>query len=71
MIPHIIRCDGIDLCTIVQESLAALPIGLHFSYIFDPIPMLKRVQIQEGSQLESCYTLGTSLWEFLGVVIFI
>ena len=71
MILHIIRCDGIDLCTTVQESLTTLPVDLHFSYIFDPIPMLEGVQIQEGSLLESCYALGTSSWGFLCAVIFI
>ena len=70
MILHIIRCDGIDLHAIVQESLAALPIDLHFGYIFDSMPMLKGVWIQEGSLLGSCYTLETSSWGFLGIVTF-
>ena len=61
MILHIIRCDGIDFCAIVQESLTAFPVDLHFSYIFDPVPMLEGFQIQEGSLLGSCYASGTSL----------
>ena len=65
------RHDGIDLCTIAQESHAALPIDLQFGHVFNPMPMLKGVWIQEGSLCESCYALGTSSWGFLGVIIFI
>ena len=43
VILHIIRHDGIDLCVIVQERHTALPGDLHFSYIFNPMPMLKGV----------------------------
>ena len=71
VILHIIRCDGIDLCIIVQENHAALPIDLHFGHIFDHMPMLKGVWIQEGSLCGLCYALETSSWGFLGVVIFI
>ena len=68
---HIIRHGGIDLHAIIQESHAALSVDLHFGYIFDPIPMLKGVWIQEGSLHELSYALGTSSQGFLGIVIFV
>ena len=64
VIPHIIRHDSIDLHAIVQESHAALSVGLHYSYIFNPV-------IEEGSLLGSYYALETSSLGFLGIVIFI
>ena len=68
---YIIRHDGIDLYTIIQESHAALPIDLHFGYVIDPVPMLKGVWIQEGSLCELSYALGTSSWGFLGIIILV
>ena len=67
---HIIRHDGIDLHAIVQESHAVLPIDLHFGIVFDPVPMLKGIWIQEGSLCELFYDLETSSWGFLGIIIF-
>ena len=49
MIAYIPWHDGIYLGTIVQEGYATFPIYLHFSYILNPVPSLKRVWIQEGS----------------------
>ena len=69
MITYIFRHDGVDLGAIVQESHTTLTIYIHFSYVFDPMPMLKGVQIQEGSLLgglclENLY-LGGSLMHWL------
>ena len=71
MILHIVGGDGVDLHAIVQQSLAALPIDLHFGHIFDPVPTLKGVWIQEGSLLRLGFALGTSSWGFLGIATFI
>ena len=37
-------CDGIDMCTIVQDSHAALPIDSYSGYILAPIPLGKGIQ---------------------------
>ena len=65
MIDYVFWCDGIYLATIVQEGHTTFPIYLHFSYIFDPIPLLKRVQIQEGSLQSGFYASGASVWGLL------
>ena len=49
MITYIPQCDGIYLGTIVQEGHTTFAIYPHFSYIFNPVPWLKGVWIQEGS----------------------
>ena len=69
MITHILRHDGVYLGTIVQEGHTTLPIYPHLSYVFNPIPSLKGVWIQEGS-LWSGFTpqeppSGGSLWHWL------
>ena len=68
MITYIFRCNGVDLCAIVQESHTTLSINSHSSYILGPMPTLKGVWIQEGSLLEWLYALGTSIWRFFGMV---
>ena len=70
MVTYIPWHDGIYLGTIVQEGHTTFPIYPHFSYIFDPVPLLKGVQIQEGSLQSSLYALGASIWElFVALVI--
>ena len=54
--------NGVSLCTIVQESHAALPMNPYPGYIFDPIPLVKGIGIQEGSLCLASYTLGTPSW---------
>ena len=61
MIDYIFQCDGIYLGTIVQEVHTTFPIYLHFSYVFDPIPLLTRVWIQEGSLQGGFYAYGASI----------
>ena len=40
--------NGVNLCTIVQESHATLPINPYPGYIFDPIPSLKGLGFKKG-----------------------
>ena len=68
MITYIFGGDGVDLHSIIQQSHAALSIYPHSRYIFDPMPTLKGVWIQEGSLLGWLYTLGTSIRRFFGVL---
>ena len=68
MITYIFSHDGIDLCTIVQESLTTLSIYPHSSYVFDSMPASKGVWIQEASLLWWLYALGTSVQRFFGVL---
>ena len=37
----------------------------HFSYVFNPVSLLERVQIQEGSLQSGLYACGASIWSFL------
>ena len=70
MINYIFWHDGIYLGTIVQVGHTTFPIYLHFSYIFDPAPSLKRVHIQEGSLQGGFYTSGASVWGlFVALII--
>ena len=65
MITYVPRHDGIYLGTIVQEGHTTFPIYPYFSYVFNPIPLLKGVQIQEGSLWSGVYALGASIWGLL------
>ena len=70
MITYVPWHDGIYLGTIVQEGHTTFPIYPHFSYIFDPIPLLKGVWIQEGSLQIGFYASGASVWGlFMALVI--
>ena len=69
MITYVPWCDGIYLSTIVQEGHTTFPIYPHFSYVFNPIPLLKGVWIQEGSLQSSFYTLGASISVFFMVLV--
>ena len=57
-----LRHDGVDLGTIVQEGHTTIPIYPHSSYVFDPIPLLKGVWIQEGSLQSGFYASRASVW---------
>ena len=50
--------NGVNLCTIVQESHADLPIHPYPGYVFNPIPSVKGIRIQEGSLLFGILCLG-------------
>ena len=61
VIIYVPQHDGIDLGTIVQESHTTVPIYPHSSYVFNPIPLLKGVWIQEGSLQSGFYASGASV----------
>ena len=63
-------CDGADLSTIVQESHTALPIDPYSGYILDPVPLGKRIGIQEGCLSLTFYTQGVLSWDTLSMVTF-
>ena len=70
MITYILWCDGIYLCTIVQEGHTTFFIYLQSGHVFDSVPSLKRVQIQEGSLQGGFYISGASIWElFMALVV--
>ena len=69
MITHIPWHDGIYLGTVVQRGHATFPIYLHSGYVFDPIPSLERVWIQEGSLQGGFHALGASVWGVSAAVI--
>ena len=49
-------CNGVNLCAIVQESHAALPIDPFPGYVLNPMPAVKGIGIQEGSLCLAFYT---------------
>ena len=70
MITYVPQHGGIYLGTIVQKGHTTFPIYPHFSYVFNPVPLLKGVQIQEGSLQSSFYSSGASVWGlFVALVI--
>ena len=68
---YIPQCDGIYLGTIVQEGHTTFPIYPYFSYIFDPVPLLKGVQIQEGSLWSCLDALEASTWGLFVVLVIV
>ena len=64
-------CNNVNLCTIVQESHAALPVDSYSCYILDPISSVKGVQIQEGSLCLAFYAWSVSSWGTFGVTTFL
>ena len=71
MITYVLWHDGIYLGTIVQEGHTTFHIYPHFSYIFDPVPLLKGVQIQERSLWSGFYALGASVWRLFAVLVIV
>ena len=70
MITYIPQHDGIHLGTIVQEDHTTFPIYLYSGYVFHPVPLLKRVWIQEGSLQGGFYSLGASIWGlFMALIV--
>ena len=60
--------DSVELCTIVQESHAALPIGSYSGYVLNPIPSVKGIGIQEGSLGLASYAWGVLSWDTFSVI---
>ena len=54
--------NSIYLYTIIKKGHAALSVNPYLGYIFDPIPLEKRVGIQEGSLCVESYTIGIPSW---------
>ena len=53
-----------------KRAIQLSPFILHSGYVFDPVPSLKRVQIQEGSLQGGLYALGASIWGvFVALVV--
>ena len=69
MITYVPWCDGIYLGTIVQEGHTTFSIYLHSGYVFNLLPLLKRVCIQEGSLQGGFYALGASIWGLFGALV--
>ena len=69
MIIYILQHDGIYLGTVVQEGHTTFSVYPYFSYVFSPIPLLKRVWIQEGSLWSDLYALGASAWRFFMALV--
>ena len=70
MVLNELQCNGVYLCTIVQEGHAALSINPYPGYIFDPIPSVEGIGIQEGSMCMMFYALGILPWGTFGMVAF-
>ena len=69
MITYVLWCDGIYLGTIVQEGDTTFPIYPHSSYVFNLIPLLKGVWIQEGSLQNGFYASRASIWGLYVVLV--
>ena len=65
------QCNGVYLCTIVQERHAVPSINPYPGYIFDPIPSIEGIEIQEGILCTMFYTFGIPPWGAFSVVIFL
>ena len=63
-------CDGVYLHAIVKEGHAALSINPYPGHVFDPVPLLERARIQEGSLCAMSYALGIPFWGAFGGVTF-
>ena len=70
MIFHVPWHDGVNLCTIVQEIHAALPVNSYPGYILNLIQSVKGVRNQEGSLCMAFYTLGIPSCVTFGMAIF-
>ena len=70
MVFHLPWCNGVNVHAIVQESHAAVPINSYPGYIFNPVPSVKGVMIQEGSLCLAFYALGVPSWGTFGAAIF-
>ena len=62
VITYVLRHDGVDLGTIVQDSQTTLLIYPHSSYILSPMSLLKGVWIQEGSLWGGFHATTASIW---------
>ena len=59
--------NSVYLSAIVKEGHTAFPINPYPGYVFDSVPLLEGIRIQEGSLCVTSYALGipsgvTSAW---------
>ena len=57
MILNVSWHNGVNLCTMVQETHTALPTDFYPGHVLNPIPSVKGVRIQEGSLCMAFYAL--------------
>ena len=70
MVFHIPWHNGVNLHAIVQEGHAALLINSYPGYIFNLVPLVKGVRIQEESLCSVFYALGVPSWDTFGLDVF-
>ena len=61
--------DGVYLNAIIKEGHTALSIYPSLGYIFDPIPSVEGIGIQEGSLCAMPYALGIHSWGIFNLAI--
>ena len=66
MILNKTQCDSIYLHAVIKECYAALSVNPYLCYIFDPIPLVEGIRIQDGSLCMMPYALGISSWGTFG-----
>ena len=59
--------DSIYLHTIIEKGYAALSINAYPGYIFNPIPSVEGIGIQERSLCMTAYALGIPFWGTFGL----
>ena len=62
MIPVEIWHDSIYPHAIIEKVHTALSVNPYLGYIFDPIPLVEGIGIQEGSLHTVPYALGIPSW---------
>ena len=60
--------NSIDLHAIIKENHTALSINPYLGYVFDAIPLVEGIGIQEGSLCGTSYALGTPSGGTFGLV---
>ena len=63
-----IWCDDVYLHAIIKKDHTTLPIHPYLGYVFNPIPSVEGVMIQEGSLCAMSYALGIPSWSIFGLV---
>ena len=64
------QCDGAYLCAIIKEGHTALSVNPYTGYIFDPVPLVKEIRIQEGSLCMTPYALRVTSWGAFSMATF-
>ena len=69
MILNKTQYDIIYLHAVIEEGYAALSVNPYLEYIFDPIPLVEGIRIQEGSLYMMSYALGILSWGTFGLAV--